>query len=307
VGPRLTAVLSYLAGVHGVSKRGVEEIADHLFDAPIALGTVANREEEMSRALASAHEEARRAIAAAKVKHVDETGWKQAGKKRWLWVAATKKAVYFLIHPCRNLSALKRLVGVSLRGLLCSDRWCVYDEWPGPRQLCWAHVKRNWEKQAQRRGRAAQLATWWLDAQGRLFEAWHLFRGGGSEDEWDRRAAPLMLEMHEILRQGRHSRDRRLARFCTRLRGVYRHLWTFAETAGVEPTNNHAERVQRRAVLWRRKSFGCASARGCRFVERILTVVQTLRQQGRPVVEFLSQTITAHRNGLHYPQLLVKG
>jgi transposase len=309
VGPRLTAVLSYFAGVHGVSKRGVEEIAEQLFAAPVALGTVANREQEMSAALAPAHEEARRAVEAAPVKHVDETGWKQAGQKRWLWVAATAKVVYFLIHPRRNLEALKRLVGAGLTGILCSDRWCVYDEWPaGRRQLCWAHLGRNWEQQVERGGTAARLGRWWLQAQGRLFEAWHLFRGGGlAAGDWDDRVAALMVEMHEILRQGQSSRDRVLVRFCARLRDVYLDLWTFADTPGVEPTNNHAERVQRRAVLWRRRSFGCHSADGCRFVERILTVVQSLRQQGRSVVEFLSDTITAHRQGLPYPQLLMEG
>jgi len=66
--------------------------------------------------------------------------------------------------------------------------------------------------------------------------------------------------------------------------------WLFTSAEGVEPTNNHAERVQRRAVLWRRKSFGCGSLRGCRFVERILTAVQTLRLQGRNALEFLAET-----------------
>jgi len=174
--------------------------------------------------------------------------------------------------------------------------------------LCWAHVGRNWQAQAERGGAAARLAALWLDAQGRLFEAWHLFRGGGcSAAEWDERVAGLMIEMHEVLRRGLSSRDRVLARFCARLRDVYLDLWTFAGAPGVEPTNNHAERVQRRAVLWRRRSFGCHSADGCRFAERILTVVQSLRQQGRSVVEFLSDIITAHRQGLQYPRLLIDG
>jgi transposase len=86
---------------------------------------------------------------------------------------------------------------------------------------------------------------------------------------------------------------------------VYLDLWIFVDTPGVEPTNNHAERVQRRAVLWRRRSFGCHSAAGCRFVERILSVVQTLRQQGRSVVEFLSETLAAHRAGMPSPRLVM--
>jgi transposase len=73
---------------------------------------------------------------------------------------------------------------------------------------------------------------------------------------------------------------------------------------GVEPTNNHAERILRLGVLWRKNAFGCQSATGCRFVERMLTVVQTLRLQKRPVLEFLHRAIVAHRSGLPTPQLL---
>lgn len=89
VGPRLSALCSYLVGGHGVSKRGVEEIARDVFGAPIALGTVANLEQETSAALAPAYQQAIAAVREAPVKNVDETGWKQNGKKRWLWLAAT--------------------------------------------------------------------------------------------------------------------------------------------------------------------------------------------------------------------------
>lgn len=309
VGPRLAATLSYLAGCHGVSKRGVEEIAGAVFDAPVGLGTVANLEQEVSRALISAHQEARAAIAAAAVKHVDETGWKQAGKKRWLWAAATARVAAFVIHPRRNVAALKQLVGENLTGILCSDRWCVYDEWPVlRRQVCWAHLKRNWEKQAERGGKAAVVGRACLGIERRVFELWHLFRGGGStRGEMDERMVPLILELLEVLRAGRRSRDRKLSRFCARILGVYAALWTFVVEEGVEPTNNHAERVQRRAVLWRRRSFGCHSAAGCRFVERVLTAVQTLRLQNRAVLEFLYKTVQAHRGGLQAPRLVEAG
>ena len=81
-------------------------------------------------------------------------------------------------------------------------------------------------------------------------------------------------------------------------------LLRFLETEGVEPTNNHAERILRLGVLWRKNAFGCHSAAGCRYVERMLTVVQTLRLQGRPVLDYLYQAIVAHRAGLPAPQLL---
>lgn len=304
VGPDLTGVMGYLAGVHGVSKRGIEEIVEQVFEVPIALGTIANLEQEVSDALSPIHEEARQAVASAAVKYTDETGWKKAGKKRWLWVSATAAIAYFAIHARRNLDALKRVAGEKLSGIVCSDRWCVYADWPGQRQLCWAHVKRNWEKQVERGGAAKRVGAAWLEGHRRVFELWHLFRGGGcTQSELDERMAPLMVAMLEVLGDGCRTRDRKFVRFCTRLRTDYLHLWTFVDTEGVEPTNNHAERVLRRAVLWRRRSFGCHSDAGCRFVERILTVVQTLRLQKRSVLKFLSQAIRAHRIGQAAPRL----
>jgi transposase len=309
VGPRLTATCSYFAGCHGVSKRGIEEIAEAVFDAPIALGTIANLEQETSAALAPAHQEAREAVAAAPVKHLDETGWKQAGKKRWLWVAATTSIVVFLIHPRRNLTALTHLLGQTFSGILCSDRWRIYDNWPVERrQVCWAHLKRNWEKLVERSSRAAKVAKACLDVERRVFELWHLFRGGGcTRSELKERMTPLSEELGELLLAGQNSRDGKLARFCGRVLEVYPALWLFAEEEGVEPTNNHGERVLRRAVLWRRKSFGCHSADGCRFVERILTVVQSLRLQKRSVLEFLCESVTTHRMGQPGPKLVVAG
>jgi transposase len=307
-GPRLTAAAGYLVGSHGVSKRGVEEIFSDLFEAPISLGTVSNLERELSDALAPAHAEAIEAVRQADVKHLDETGWKQAGRKRWLWVAATTHLAVFLVDRLRNLVALRKLLGPTFTGILCSDRWCVYDDYPlFQRQLCWAHLKRNFEKLLEKAvpgSTRAQVAQAALDLQRDVFEAWHLFRGGGTRAQLDDEVAPLMLAFLEALQVGQRSKDAKLKRFCTRLLGQYPALWTFVAIDGVEPTNNHAERVLRRAVLWRRRSFGCHSEGGCRFVERIATTVQSLRLQGRSVLAYLHETLDAHRTGVNTPSLL---
>lgn len=75
----------------------------------------------------------------------------------------------------------------------------------------------------------------------------------------------------------------------------------------MEPTNNHIERLLRRAVLWRKRSFGCQSAAGCQFVERILTVVQTRRMQEENVLEYLHDAVVARRTGLPCPLLVPEG
>jgi len=309
IGPGLAAAMSYLVGSFGLSKRRVEELVESLFEVPVALGTVANLEQEMSAALEPAHEEAMEAAKTAPVKHADETGWKKAGRKRWLWVVATSDVVVFLIHRLRNAAVVMQLLGKTLKGILCSDRWRAYDSVPLlQRQVCWAHLKRNFEKLLNGSKKAKAIGQACLKIKDKVFEVWHLYRGGGLKwEEMDDRMAPLSLELLAVLQEGARSRDRKLARFCERLLAVYPALWTFVVVKGVEPTNNHAERVQRLAVLWRKNCFGCHSDSGCRFVERILTVVQTLRLQKRPVLQYLKAVLIALRNGEAKPKLLPVG
>ena len=77
----------------------------------------------------------------------------------------------------------------------------------------------------------------------------------------------------------------------------------FANVDGVEPTNNHAERWLRPAVLWRKRSFGNHSAAGCRCTEWMLTVEQALKLQKRPVFEYLKSALRNHRAGDPAPSL----
>jgi transposase len=304
LGPHLTAAAVYLIGSFGLSKRNAEEVLEGLFGVPVALGTISNLEREAMAALEPAYREARKAVADAPVKNVDETGWKQGGLKRWLWAAATDAATVFPIHPRRNLDALTHLLG-KLSGILVSDRWVVYDDWPEERrQLCWAHVKRNWEKRIEFGGEAEELGERWLAGQKAVFELWHRFKAGTLDrNGLQERMTASIDALGDLLAEGIDSRDAGLSAYCQRLHDRFPMYWLFTSAEGVEPTNNHAERVQRRAVLWRRKSFGCASQAGCRFAERILTVVGTLRLQGRNALEFLSRSIAAHRAGSAGPML----
>ena len=81
-------------------------------------------------------------------------------------------------------------------------------------------------------------------------------------------------------------------------------LFTFITHEGVEPTNNHAEQTIRHAVIWRKLCFGTDSEGGSRFVERVLTVVQTLRLQKRNVLDYLTSACEARLNGQSPPSLI---
>ncbi len=305
-GPRLTATLAYLTGRHHLPKRAAEEIGEDVFAVPIALGTISALEREVSTALAPAHVEALTAVKEAAVKNVDETSWKEGGKKRWLWVAATTAVAAFVIHGKRSLEGLATLLSDTIQGILCSDRWSVYACWPVlQRQVCWAHSKRDFQKCVDRGGAGAFVGEEGLRVVRRVFKAWHLFRGGGlSRAQLQQRLGPRARHLRQVLDAGRACADSKVVNFCSNLVDLEPALWRFIITEGVEPTNNHAERVLRRGVLWRKISFGCHSADGCRSVERMLTVTQTLRLQDRNILHFLIEAVHNHRANLPIPSLL---
>jgi transposase len=305
-GPRLTATLAYFTGRHYLPKRAAEEISEDVFDVPIALGTICALEQEVSTALEPAHAEALTAVKEAAVKNVDETSWKEAGKKRWLWVAATTTVAAFVIHGTRSLLGLATLLSDTIQGILCSDRWSVYACWPVLcRQICWAHLKRDFQKCVDRGGPAAAVGQEGLKIVRSIFKAWHLFRGGGlSRAQLQKRLDPIARHLRKVLDAGCCCADTKAATFCANLVELEPALWRFVVTEGVEPTNNHAERVLRRGVLWRKISFGCHSTAGCRFVERMLTVTQTLRLQNRNILHFLCEAVHNYRARLPIPSLI---
>jgi transposase len=306
VGERLTATLSYLTGAQGISKRGVEEIVETIFGVPISLGTVANLEQEVSAALAPAHQEALEAVRQADVKFADETSWKLWGKLCWLWAAATTDVAVFVIHAKRSALGLAALLGEDIGGILHSDRWHVYLKVPDERrQLCWAHLKRDFRKIVDCGGPSVFVGRRGLRIVKDLFAAWHAFQEGKvTRRKLQTQIEPLQRRLSKTLLEGAFGDDARVAKFCASLLTLECALWTFATHEGVEPTNNYMERLVRRAVLWRRRSFGCNSEAGCRFVERILTVVQTCRLHGKNSLEYLCSAVHTHRRSLPCPSLL---
>jgi len=309
VGERLGAAMSFLAASPHVSKRGVEEVVETVFGIPVSLGTVANLEQEMSQALAVPHAEAQQAVQQAPVKNVDETSWKQAGQKRWLWTAATSQVACFVIYAGRNASGLAALLGAKISGIVCSDRFSVYGSLDTVfRQVCWAHLKRDFQKLVDRGEASKDLGEAGLATVSLVFEWWHAYRGGAINRK------TLQYEVESIrqnlqlwLDEGCACADTKTAAFCQNLLSIEPALWTFLYKRDVEPTNNHAERMLRSGVVWRKISFGCHSAAGCRFVERILTVTQTLRLQKRTVLDYLHQALVAHRANQSAPKLLLDG
>jgi transposase len=305
-GPRLQAWVAILTGRFRQSRRQVVELLRELCGVQVSLGSIQSLCEETSEALAVPYREAKGAVAQAGMAHLDETGWKEKGKRHWLWVAVTKLTTVFMVSCSRGRKAMRELIGEAFQGILHSDRWGAYNIVdPLRRQLCWAHLKRDFQALSERRTRAGPLGEWGLREVKRLFAAWHRYQAGEitwAEMQWQ--LVPVRTRLGRLLRRGASCGDPKAEALCRNLLKLWPALLTFAMVPGAEPTNNRAERALRGAVLWRKGCFGNQSDNGSRFTERILTTVATLRQQNRNIVEYVVAAIQAHRTGQLAPSLL---
>jgi transposase len=284
----------------------VEEILQDLLGIQLSLGTVSKTEERASAALEQPVEEAKSYVREQPIVHADETGHKVAGKKAWVWTAVTRLVSVFLLCGTRGAEAAKELLGADFGGILVSDRWDAYG-WvdAARRQLCWAHLIRDFRKIAERKGRSRKIADAILEYVKEMFALWHRHREGKlSRAGLQRKMKPIRAKVELLLGQGTVCGHAKTQRTCRRILKLKQALWTFIDVPGVEPTNNIAERTIRPYVLWRKASFGTQSDRGNLFVERMLSVSATCRQQNRNVLQYVTAAIRAHLRGEPIPSLL---
>jgi transposase len=306
-GSSVVATLAFLMGVCRLGKRPVQDVMEGLFNLRISLGAIIGCQDIASSALQSPVEEAKQAAQRATVKHCDETSWREGPKrtKVWLWTVVTKHIVVFQIHKERSTKAARALLG-KIRGVLVSDRYSSYGFWTlWLRQICWSHIIRDFVAIAERGGQSQRIGDSLLEESRRLFAWWHRVRDGTlTRERFQVYVRSLKKRVLALLEEGQSCANSKTANTCTEMIKVWPAFWLFVERKGVQPTNNAAEREVRHGVLWRKISGGTHSELGSRFVERILTVVATLRRQNRSVLHFLRDACEAHLSGSESPSLL---
>ena len=293
-GPRLQALVVTLVAAYRVSRAEVARLLSEAFGVQMATGTVSNIEKRMGDALAGAHEEAIDVLRASELAHIDETPWKRRGVLHWLWTAVGDEVTVHRIDRRRNRDALERLMGPDYAGLVVTDRLATYDGIPAKRrQLCWAHLERDFRAfvQGPRRGRAFGKAG--LEIAQALMRCVRQHKEHGDRQRLEDELRPYLGELIELLVDGACADMPRIGGFAAHLLARADALWTFADRPGVPPTNNAAERAVRKAVLWRRGCFGSQSDRGLRFAERMMTVIATKRRRGEGVLDYLVEVARA--------------
>lgn len=321
-GARLAAFVAFLSGGSRQSFRQTQMFLSQVFSIDLSRGSIHRMRQEVSEAVASAVDEAKTYVQQQDVMNCDETGYRQQNKdgnnpdkkKAWIWVLVTPLVSVFIITLSRGQEIAKELIGEGFTGYVGSDRYSSYS-WlkEEQRQLCWSHLLRDFQAMADRTGVSKDIGERLLNRGYRLFHWWHRVRDGTLSRE-------LFVEAVELLKAGMHQELKEAAaieiekkettplaktvRTCQNLLKVEKALWTFVEQEAVEPTNNSAERGLRFGVIWRDLTFGSQSAEGSKFVERMLTVNASLKSQGRSILEFLTESCVAGREGLNPPSLI---
>ncbi len=313
-GPQLTALIAYLTVVCRLPRLVVQRLLEGALHIPMSLGSTQHAWEEASAAVAAPCEELELALREQPVLNGDETGHRTNGDKRWLWTLVAPTFVFYTIATSRGADVLRRLLGPTFAGILGSDRLPTYLTYAaGRRQLCWSHFTRNLLS-AQELAQTASATRFCREAlalQRQLFRLWHRFREDPhargaplTRQELIAKAFPIEKKFFALGERYVNAANNDVGNFARALFVHHQHFFTFVHEEGVEPTNNAAERALRRAVIWRRRSFGTHSDGGARFVERILTVVTTLRQQHRDVLDYLTEACAAANAKRQAPSLL---
>jgi transposase len=303
-GPRLRAILSVLAGSYRLGKRPIQQLAGDVFGLSISTGMICYLERQGAAELEAPVEELREHVRQADSGHVDETSWKQGHDKMWLWVAVTKLVTVFLIARSRGADVAKGMLGTDARKVVISDRLKSYN-WIKRHQFCWAHLRRDFQAMIDRGGEAGEVGQRLLEHSDVLFGWWYRVRDGTlARSSFRLYVSWLRSCMREDLQQGAGCACPKTAGTCRELLAGEAHLWTFVRVGGIEPTNNDAERALRHGVIYRKLSGGTDSEAGSRFVERMLSVVATCRQQDINVLDYLTRCYQAHQDGLPAPPLL---
>lgn len=294
-GPRLHAAVATLVGRHRLSRRDTARLVGELFGCPLSTGAIDAILGRVGAALAAPYLELRETIKCAPAVNADETGWALAGRRRWLWGGFTPRIAVFSLEATRGQAAAKRLLGESPSGIVCSDRWSGYSHLPAERrQLCWAHLARDFQAVAERRGAEGRLGRALRRETRALFAAWDAYRAHGEQARLAAELAPAQERLRTLLERGARGRRPQSAALCATLLSLWPALWTFLSAPQlVQPTNNLAERCLRPAVIQRKLSFGNDSERGLRTTERLLSASGTCRLQGRSLFAYLCQALAA--------------
>lgn len=307
-GPRAHSMISLLTSKYRLSKRLAKNWFHDVYAMPICLGSISNVEHTVSQSLEVVHQEVASAIREEQIVNVDETGHKECHENGWCWLMSTKKYSCFFLRRSRGKNVAKEIIGPLHDRIIITDRYSAYNYLPDKNhQICFAHLKRDFQKISERQGEAGQVGQNLLKAYEKIFCFWktEFISDLSFTKSQRRRLRYFKNRMLKWLRIGSYSGHAQTMRTCQNILNFSESLWHFFKVADVPPTNNHAEQQLRPLVISKKLTFGTQSERGSRFIERIFTITTTCKQQGRDTLAFIIDAVNKFFMKLHSPSLIL--
>lgn len=304
-GPRLVGFVALLMGCFRQSKRKTARFLTDILRTPCSPGWVIKLQNQATAALRPAYEELAAQLPEQDRLNIDESPHKQGKLKTWLWTFVAQTFTVFALRRSRKAQELYAYVGENFAGTVGCDRAKMYVRMARI-QWCWAHLIRDFQALIDsRNGQAKRLGHDLLRSVTAMFKLWDRVRDGTlTRRGFQRLMQPIRREVEALLLRGAFSGNALFAGSCDEIWLGRANLWTFVDVAGVEPTNNAAERALRHAVIWRKLSFGTQSDSGSRFVETMLTIIETCRQQNGNAYDYVVRAVQARIAGKSAPKLL---
>jgi transposase len=275
----LSAFLHYSVGT---TTRQVVDVFNAHLQLPISEGGLTQMWHRLAETLKPWYEQIHTDCLQSAVLHADETGWSRNGALVWLWCFCTTRATYYMIDESRGHAALDKVFAEAFNGVLVTDFWRAYDAVEvRMNQKCWAHLLRELTAVDDRPNGPRDD---WIDFAGKLrriyTDAAKLAAAGDATPRTERDAKLCRLHGRMIELACREWTQPDARRLAARLRKDGESLLTFAEFPEVPPTNNRAEREIRPAVVMRKVSYGCQSARGAATRAILMSIYRTLKSRG---------------------------
>ena len=307
-GPKLIALTAYLKGRGHMSYKTIQQFFNDALSLKMSTGFLTKQVRKASDTMEKPYQELVDQLPHEKHLHIDETGGKENGKKRWTWCFRANALTVFHVDPSRGSVVLEKLLGKDYAGIISCDFWGAYRKFDRltdvALQFCWAHLIREVKFLAESKDKKiSRYGKRLLNSIREMFTTIHR-KGELSDGNWLRR----MRDHRELVLQTAWRRIpdvKDAINIAERLWNFQDDYFRFVETS-IPPTNNLGEQSIRRVVIDRKVTQGTRSDWGNRWLERFWSVLTTCEQRGTNVMSFLKSCIESCLHGLAPPSLVRK-
>lgn len=302
-GPKMKTLTAWMKGCGHLSFTTLRRFISAMFHIDVSTGYLAKIVCEVSDSMKLPYDELTTAIQNEEHVHLDETGSKENGKKRWIWAGRATTFTVFKVDPSRGSEVLTELLGKEFSGIISCDFFGAYKKFakmaPCQLQFCWAHIIREFRFLAENENRkVANYGKRIVRKIQEMFSMIHL-RDSMTEMKWKRRMNIQKKKLLKSLQWGVPD-DKDASNLVKRLQKYEEEYFRFIHHP-IPPTNNPAEQTIRKVVLDRKVTQGTRSDWGNRWLERFWSIQTTCEQQGRNLLDYMTQTLVHYLHGTAAP------